>query len=973
MLHKALIRSSLIFLGLGLLGASPQEDLTEIGASIEDFKKDPRGPYRGLRWFCPDGAILPPRERCSEPGGIQHALPKDIILEFQKKYRIYLGQILAGTANEDFWDAARLGTRLKQYQIEKFLQAIDDGWIMRRARFYRGAFQAEDEEAWGRSFFNWLLRDTSLLRSQLFLIRQAARDIPHSQIEEKTTSIRALAKSIAEEFEPFMSIRIKIHNVPERGDLERIRAFRREQSGKLTPEVEEALLKLEQELEEAYRQTDIKMLAPYKDSFPPVTEVGFQIRKTLGEVQLESPSEGDAKDTSRHLAHLIWVIRKNITKPMSSDARLLLLDLSNQAERLLTRSIGEWQPNTVRGLMEKNHTLAKAAAGCGFLEIWEWEILEPRLLTAPTESSLPLERFLEVAQFSLRAVEWATEMVRAVYDLEVGHFSRFEPLALGFVDDRIRSSILLAFGGTAARLSDLYARYTGISNDVMDLESQGQIRGLNPGIAVGELRVVASPAEEVDFSPDKIYIVLRAPSDLKPVAGIATVSEGNAVSHVQLLARNFGIPNAVLSLQNLHDLAPYSGTRILYAVSPSGTVIMKPTSEISSEEVSLLEAWGRRTERFNVPVDRIDLSYQRLTPSSQLRASDSGRICGPKAANLGRLGALFPDKVPPGIVIPFGVFRRHLDQTMPGRGSSYWSTIQELFRSAGEVPTPGGSDAELRARLATLRAAIDSISFLPEFDSELSQRFEDVFGASLNDLRVFVRSDTNMEDLHDFTGAGLNLTVPNIFGRQEILQAIRDVWASPFTERSYRWRQRFLLNPQAVYPSVLILPAINVGKSGVMVTTGIPSSNPNDTTLAFNWGVGGAVGGQAAETRLLRSDGSDLLISPAREPTFSSLPVEGGMQEEPVHFDRPVLSPGELFQLLQLSAEIRSLLPGESGLGFSGPYDVELGFWNQSLWLFQVRPFVESTMPGFSFHLAALDSRLPANPVVQLDDAIDRP
>ena len=51
---------------------------------------------------------------------------------------------------------------------------------------------------------------------------------------------------------------------------------------------------------------------------------------------------------------------------------------------------------------------------------------------------------------------------------------------------------------------------------------------------------------------------------MKPVAGIASVSEGNLVSHVQLLARNLGIPNAVLSPRALRGArGPLRGGRLL--------------------------------------------------------------------------------------------------------------------------------------------------------------------------------------------------------------------------------------------------------------------------------------------------------------------------------------------------------------------------------------------------------------------------
>ena len=77
-----------------------------------------------------------------------------------------------------------------------------------------------------------------------------------------------------------------------------------------------------------------------------------------------------------------------------------------------------------------------------------------------------------------------------------------------------------------------------------------------------------------------------------------------------------------------------------------------------------------------------------------------------------------------------------------------------------------------------------------------------------------------MEDLKDFTGAGLNLTLFNVVDYETIIQGIRDVWASPYTERSYKWRQQYLLNPENVFPSILIIPSVDVDYSGVMVTRG---------------------------------------------------------------------------------------------------------------------------------------------------------
>lgn len=128
-----------------------------LARNIQAYKQDPRGPFQGIRWFCPDGSVRPARSPCGQPGGRQHALIKDEVEKLRADHHLFLGQILVANRFEQFWDAGQRNSRSKQYQMEKFLQAVDDGWIMRRARFYRGAFQIEGEEPWGRDFLVWLL------------------------------------------------------------------------------------------------------------------------------------------------------------------------------------------------------------------------------------------------------------------------------------------------------------------------------------------------------------------------------------------------------------------------------------------------------------------------------------------------------------------------------------------------------------------------------------------------------------------------------------------------------------------------------------------------------------------------------------------------------------------------------------------------------------------------------------------------
>lgn len=953
-------------------------DHPEIQKLIQSFKKDERGPYQAIRWFCPDGTMLLPQQRCPQPGGIQHALHKEIVQKIARENKIYLGQILAGSPIQEVWDAENQNSRLKQYVLEKYLQTADDGWIYRRARFYRGAIQAEDEEAWGIQLLNWLLSQENIVKTQYFLVRQIVMNIPHAENDNRLNNIRAVSKTISDSLVSFADIRVKIHGQPDANDLLRVREFRQKNQERLMPGIDALFKTLEQDLESVYKQNNLQSLNKYLGKLPSNHKLTFQLRDLIDRSNLSDASNANrqvfVQSVLKNISNLMWAIRVDLlTIPKPAD-RVALIDLSIELENILFRYNQSWRPQNLGELLQKNYALAKAVAGCGFLEVWEWEKIKDILQPQLQDDNITLNKLGEKVEFSVRAVEWSSAMVRATYEPTINLFYGFEPLVSGFIDDRIRSSILLSFGDVTGKLSDLEARFSGVSSNVMGIANQNQVRGLNSGFAFGELEIIPDSPEQVEFSAKKIYAMVRPPLDLRPIAGIATVTEGNMVSHVQLLCKNLGIPNANISQQNLNDLLSFSGETVFYAVSPRGRVIMKQEKSMSSEERVLVEVKKRSEDKISVPVDKINLKQVDLLNLRKLRANDSGKICGPKAANLGQLKKFFPDKVVEGIVIPFGLFRWHMDQTMPGFQMSYWQYLQEIFDLARQQRAKGGNEEQIEKltldRLSQLREAIKQMKLLPELFDELSQKFMEIFSMELGRLPVFIRSDTNMEDLKDFTGAGLNLTVFNVVDKEKIFQGIRDVWASPYSERSYRWRQKFLLNPENVYPSILIIPSVNVQKSGVMITTGVNTGESKDVTIAFNRGVGGAVEGQMAESYLLRHDGEDVLLSPSRDLKYTSLPATGGTQKPATFLNHPILNKHELEKLRDFSTEIKKKLPGAPGIETDGPFDVELGIKDNSIWLFQVRPYVENKRAKSSVYLQSLDPKPKKNIEISLSEPI---
>ncbi|MCG8357601.1 MAG: hypothetical protein MI920_18715, partial [Kiloniellales bacterium] len=243
------------------------------------------------------------------------------------------------------------------------------------------------------------------------------------------------------------------------------------------------------------------------------------------------------------------------------------------------------------------------------------------------------------------------------------------------------------------------------------------------------------------------------------------------------------------------------------------------------------------------------------------------------------------------------------------------------------------------------------------FRQQLSAAMAKVFGPD-GSYGVFVRSDTNVEDLPGFTGAGLNLTVPNVVGVANILAAIPRVWASPFTARAFAWRQSHMDQPEHVYPAVLLLRSVNADKSGVLVTQDIDSGAKGWLSVAINEGVGGAVDGQAAESlRIDTASGVVRLLAQATAPLRRQVDPAGGVAKLPVSATDAVLQPPEVERLIALSRELPQRFPAiVDAQGQPAPADIEFGFQDGELRLFQIRPFLESAKARSSDYLKSLDA-----------------
>lgn len=953
----------------GTTNYAQQKSNNDIKKLISSYKKDIRGPYYRIKWYCKDGSVRDSKDPCPDSigGGIQHASFKESALDLRKTNHLFFGEILASLNNQDFLDSENNYSRLKQYQLGKYLASIDDGWVLKKGQYYRGSVQSEDEEAWGKQFFETVLKDDSFVNNNYYLVRQALKDIPHNGDSNIAQQMRSESKVLAEEIPEFMDIRIKIHGNPEKTDIYLVESFIKKNASKINSKEKKIFDKLLQTMQEFYAPLNYKTIANEISKIKDKNNVLSSLNDFLN----EDKSNLNAKDIVIKITENLDFLRYNITLFNNSKDRLALLDLTNQLEKILLIETQKWQPATLEETILKTQTLTCASYATGLVEAWEFDLIKPIYATTLLNDKITLKDLNSLVTSARRVVEWSTSLVKANYQETVNKYADFESFAYGFIDDRIRNSVTLNLGETVSKLNTFASDISNVNNNVMNISNQGAIRGLNPGYAFGKLIVVDGNPENIEVNTNNIYIFQKPPSDLKPVAGIMTVSEGNLVSHVQLLARNLGIPNAALSSNNLKSLEKYANKNVFYAVSNKGNVILKLENDMSDEEQKLFNKKERTKNMITVPTDKLRLDVSKIINMKDVKASDSGILCGPKAANLGELKNLFPNKVVDGIIIPFGVFKSHMNKEMPSKNKTYWQFLNETFNRATQLKkenvTEDGIEKFVIASLKELHTAILNIDLDASFIKDLKSNFSSVFGDNLGNVPVFLRSDTNMEDLKEFTGAGLNLTLFNILKEEKIINGIKQVWASAYSERSFKWRQKYLLNPENVYPSILIIPSVDVDYSGVMITKGINEGAENDLTVAFSRGAGGAVDGQSAETRLI-TDNSSFLLSPARQPDYIRLPATGNTKKYYTTFNKPILNYNNINEIRELASEIREKIGKQNDDNHA--YDVEFGFKDDKLWLFQIRPFVENKQAKSSDYLNAISPKTDSNKEIKLKEKI---
>ena len=457
-----------------------------------------------------------------------------------------------------------------------------------------------------------------------------------------------------------------------------------------------------------------------------------------------------------------------------------------------------------------------------------------------------------------------------------------------------------------------------ITND--DLYKSAEFQAFNKGRTVGKLHVVpiGTPYESLVFDRHDIVLLQESYPDITPVSGILATQFSTPLSHVNLRAGAWGIPNAG-DKKARDKYVKLDGKTVYYEVTDTEITLREATGD----EIKELE--GRIAQAKHVELPKANITEPRLAMLTRMRAKDVV-IYGTKASNLGEIvTANVPGvRVPMGFGVGFYYYNQHIKQ----------NHLDERIDKM--LADPQWKDPQWRkAELESLRKAIMNAPIDEDTLDAIYKRVR----VELGGKGVFVRSSSNSEDLPGFNGAGLYDTQGNVVGKKQLGEALRYVWASIWNVRAVEEREAFGIDHKQVYMGVLVQIGINATAAGVLVTKDLwDPTDDHSFTINAKWGLGErVVQGQKSPEQIIfdpTNDGTKI-IARSDDPIMLKFDDKGGLVEQPVPPGQDVILSET--RAKKLCTMVQKFMPVFT---HGQPLDVEWVLEGDDFWIVQARPYV---------------------------------
>jgi hypothetical protein len=495
-----------------------------------------------------------------------------------------------------------------------------------------------------------------------------------------------------------------------------------------------------------------------------------------------------------------------------------------------------------------------------------------------------------------------------------------------------------------------------------ELHASASYIALNPGATQGRLRAFRTHegylSARATLEWYDILVMHRVPDDIPRLSGIINAEHTTPLSHTNVLASGWGIPNCIqLGVFEQVDREGLNGHWVAYSVDaqapqPQLAKIERP------ESVAARPAWSVQ----RIELEEPETAATPIVELERLRMTDRYRY-GTKAANLGELHFLLEHgseralgfyrvKRPPRAnLLPY--LARFLALPEAADAATLSRRSSEFLRETVKVPRgiaiPFSVQQEFLESSPRIQQAIGKLKMALELDlreidalclnlqtlirharvpEKIRQAVDAQIASHLAGVSKFVvRSSSNAEDLEGFSAAGIYESINHVASAENVLQSIKEVWASLVSPRSVRLRQEVGISLDRSYMGVIVQEEVEAQMGGVMVTTN-PTNRQGDFRNVY----------------LNASLHSAIEVVQGTEAPYQYLfnTVEGGGRNLSLgsgseHED---LSEGNKKMLQRLAFAGRLLQSHFSpDYLFNSPVDIEWLFGSEGLFVLQLRPY----------------------------------
>ncbi|KAF8792169.1 putative phosphotransferase YvkC like protein [Argiope bruennichi] len=305
-------------------------------------------------------------------------------------------------------------------------------------------------------------------------------------------------------------------------------------------------------------------------------------------------------------------------------------------------------------------------------------------------------------------------------------------------------------------------------------------------------------------------------------------------------------------------------------------------------------------------------------------------ITGGKGSSLGKLTELSNDFksfiVPNGVVVTTAAYEMFVTDEI----------LKEIKKLEGVLY----SDKVDETKTACQRV-VEKVtnSTMPEpILQAVAENLEKMFPDKKHVYKFAVRSSATGEDTEQMSAAGQMDTFLGVEGMSEIMTAIKKCWASQFGFIAVQYKRQngqIINSPMAV----VVQQMIPCDVAGVLFTCDPLSGNPTKMSITANYGLGESVVSGSEEPDALEIERESNETVRIKNKIIGSkqrriiLKDDGGTEVEEVQEqDKQTccLSDNMALRLAQLALKIEK--------SYKSYRDIEWGFWNNNLYIFQSRP-----------------------------------